>query len=62
MDKKGAFLILSNSDPKNEDINDDFFDVFYSGFKIERVNAKRSINCDSKKRGSIKKLIIRNYD
>ena len=62
MDKKGAFLILSNSDPKNEDINDDFFDVLYSGFKIERVNAKRSINCDGKKRGSIKELVIRNYD
>jgi len=62
MDKKGAFLILSNSDPKNEDINDDFFDVLYSGFKIERVNAKRFINCDGKKRGSIKELVIRNYD
>ncbi|WP_296969480.1 Dam family site-specific DNA-(adenine-N6)-methyltransferase [Tepidanaerobacter sp. EBM-38] len=60
--KKGAFLILSNSDPKNVDMYDDFFDVLYSGFKIERVNAKRSINCDGKKRGSIKELVIRNYD
>ncbi|NLA85617.1 MAG: DNA adenine methylase, partial [Clostridiales bacterium] len=62
MDKKGAFLILSNSDPKNVDINDDFFDHLYANYKIERVNAKRSINCDGAKRGNITELLIRNYD
>ncbi|HNR43908.1 MAG TPA: DNA adenine methylase [Methanofastidiosum sp.] len=61
LDKKGAYLILSNSDPKNEDSKDDFFDNLYKGFTIERVNAKRIINCDPNKRGEIKELIIRNY-
>lgn len=61
LDKKGAYLILSNSDPKNEDPKDDFFDNLYKDFTIERVNAKRIINCDPTKRGEIKELIIRNY-
>lgn len=62
MDKKGAFLLLSNSDPKNVDINDDFFDSLYADYKIERVNAKRFINCDGAKRGDITELLIRNYE
>ncbi|KYO65504.1 DNA adenine methylase [Thermovenabulum gondwanense] len=62
MDKKGAYLILSNSDPKNENINDNFFDELYAGFIIERVKAKRYINSDGNKRGEINELIIRNYE
>jgi len=61
MDEKGAYLILSNSDPKNEDENDNFFDELYSGFVIERVKAKRYINSKGDKRGDINELIIRNY-
>jgi DNA adenine methylase len=62
MNKRGAYLILSNSDPKNENENDNFFDELYSGFNIERVKAKRYINSDGNKRGDINELIIRNYD
>ncbi|MBD3276608.1 MAG: Dam family site-specific DNA-(adenine-N6)-methyltransferase, partial [Candidatus Marinimicrobia bacterium] len=63
MDKRGAKLLLSNSDPKNEDPADDFFDDLYSSpkFSIERVQAKRYINCDATKRGEINELIIYNY-
>lgn len=61
LDEKGAYLILSNSNPKNEDPKDSFFDELYKNFIIERVDAKRIINCDPKKRGEIKELIIRNY-
>ena len=61
MDKKGAFLLLSNSDPKNLDPNDNFFDDLYKDFYIERVFAKRSISCDPKKRGHITEIIVRNY-
>ncbi|AIS51686.1 modification methylase MjaIII [Thermoanaerobacter kivui] len=61
MDKRGAYLILSNSDPKNEDPQDDFFDKLYAGFIIERVKAKRYINSDGSKRGEINELVIRNY-
>ena len=32
---KGAKAILSNSDPKNEDVNDNFFDDLYKDFTIE---------------------------
>jgi DNA adenine methylase len=60
LDKIGADLILSNSDPKNENIDDDFFDKLYNEFKISRIEAKRMINCNAKKRGSIKELIITN--
>lgn len=61
MDSVGAFLMLSNSDPKNENPADDFFDNLYEGFVIERVKAKRCINSDASKRGNIKEIIIRNY-
>lgn len=59
--KKGAKAILSNSDPKNADENDNFFDDLYSNFLIERITAKRFINRDSSKRGPINEIIVRNY-
>jgi DNA adenine methylase len=61
MDKKGAYLILSNSDPKNENPNDNFFDELYNGFNINRVRANRMINCQAEGRGYISELIITNY-
>ena len=61
MDTKGAYLILSNSDPRNHNEYDDFFDKLYEGYNIERVKANRHINCDGNKRGQINELIIRNY-
>ena len=36
--------ILSNSDVKGKNENDNFFDDLYSDFNIQRVNARRSIN------------------
>ncbi|MBP1945626.1 DNA adenine methylase [Methanobacterium petrolearium] len=61
MDQNGSNLILSNSDPKNHDINDNFFDELYNGYNIQRVLAKRNINSKTSRRGEIKELIIRNY-
>lgn len=61
MDKRNAYLMLSNSDPKNEDPDDDFFENLYSNYNIERVPAKRYINSDSSGRGEINELIITNY-
>ena len=58
---KEAKAILSNSDPKNEDENDNFFDELYKDFTIERVYAKRSINSDGKNRGNITEILVRNY-
>ena len=61
LDNIGAYLMLSNSDPKNEDIEDNFFDKLYTGYKIDRVKAKRNINRDASGRGIINELIVRNY-
>ena len=59
--KKGAYAILSNSDPHNANKNDNFFDELYVNFTIERIPAKRSINSNGNKRGPINELLIRNY-
>lgn len=61
MDRKGAKVLVSNSDPKNTNIEDDFFDNIYSSHKIKRVEAARMINCDSGARGKIKELLISNF-
>ncbi|MEQ8752314.1 MAG: DNA adenine methylase [Coleofasciculus sp. G1-WW12-02] len=61
LDQKGAKLILSNSDPKNEDLTDNFFDAAYAGYQIKRVKAKRTINSNANQRGQINELLIMNY-
>lgn len=58
---KGAYLMLSNSDPKNHNTEDNFFDTLYSDFNIDRVLANRMINCNGNKRGKIKEIIVTNY-
>jgi len=57
----GAKLMLSNSDPHNENPHDDFFQEIYEGFTIEKVAAKRAINSNGSKRGEITELLIMNY-
>lgn len=57
---KGAKVLASNSDPKNTDENDNFFDELYSRFEIERVSASRMVNSNAKKRGAISELLIFN--
>ena len=61
MHKKHAKIVISNSDPKNSNTNDNFFEDLYSDYKIKRVDATRMINCNSKARGKIKELIISNF-
>lgn len=60
--KKGAKIVISNSDPKNSNKDDDFFDDIYSSHIIKRVEASRMINCDGKSRGKIKELLISNFE
>ena len=57
---KGAMVLASNSDPKNANENDNFFDELYSHFEIKRVFAARMINSNAKKRGAINELLISN--
>jgi DNA adenine methylase len=61
IDQRGAKVMLSNSDPKNEDPDDLYFDTLYSGYQIDRVPAKRAINSKGGRRGVISELIITNY-
>ena len=61
MNRKGAKIVISNSDPKNSNIDDDFFDNIYSAYNIRRVEATRMINCNSNSRGKIKELLISNF-
>jgi DNA adenine methylase len=53
--------MLSNSDPKNQDPDDTFFDDHFSDYTIERVPANRVINSNGARRGKINELIITNY-
>ena len=61
LDRQGTKLMLSNSDPKNIDKNDNFFDELYSGFTINRIQANRMINSKASNRGAISELLITNY-
>lgn len=61
MHNKGAKIVISNSDPKNSNANDDFFDNIYKAHKIKRVEATRMINCKAPARGKIKELLISNF-
>ena len=58
MSGRGAFVIASNSDPKNADKNDDFFDTLYSKHEIYRIDAGRAINSVGAGRGKVKELLI----
>ncbi|MBN2801517.1 MAG: DNA adenine methylase [Deltaproteobacteria bacterium] len=60
IDMLGHNWILSNSDLKNEDLNDNFFDDLYCKFNIQRVLTRRNINSKSDKRGELKELLISN--
>lgn len=54
LNRRGCFLMLSNSDSP-------FVRELYQGFDIQVVYAKRAINCRSDRRGPITELVIRNY-
>jgi DNA adenine methylase len=49
--------ILSNSDVKGKDPNNEFFDDLFANINIMRVNARRSINANPSKRG-----VFNNFD
>ena len=61
MAEKGAKIVASNSDPKNTDVNDNFFDDIYKHFSISRIKATRMINSKSSGRGSVNELLICNF-
>lgn len=58
--QRGVTILASNSDPKNTDQNDDFFDNLYSNFDIKRIQAIRAINSNGQQRSAINELLISN--
>lgn len=61
LDNQGAKAMLSNSDPKNTDPKDNFFDDLYRGYSIQRINATRQINRNPDRRGAITEILVMNY-
>lgn len=61
INKKGAKVVMSNSDPKNLDNEDEFFDILYKDYYIYRIEANRMINCNGNLRGKINELLISNF-
>ena len=62
IDEAGFRFMLSNSDCKGKNEEDNFFDVLYENYHIERVWAARSINANPDKRGKLTEILVRNYN
>jgi DNA adenine methylase len=54
LDKKGCFVMLSNS-------HTPFTRKLYQRWKVETVSANRSVNSDGSGRGAVKEILVRNY-
>ena len=61
INKAGFHFMLSNSDCKGKNEDDNFFDALYHAYQIERVWASRSINSNPQKRGKLTEILVRNY-
>ena len=55
-----SLFVASNSDPKNVDSKDVFFDHLYNMFSIKRISAARMINSKANGRGAISEIMISN--
>ncbi len=62
LNERNAKLMLSNSNPKNINKEDTFFDNIYQGFNINQIQASRMINANSKGRGKISEILVTNYN
>ena len=58
----GYMFMLSNSDCKGKNEEDNFFDVLYADYHIERVWAARYINSNPTKRGKLTEILVHNYN
>ena len=58
--KHNAQFVESNSDPKENNKTDTFFDNIYCQFTIKRVSAARMINSNPDGRGAISEIMISN--
>lgn len=58
--QKNAIFIASNSDPREENTGESFFEQIYYQFKIRRVTANRLINANPNNRGLVSEIMISN--
>ena len=61
INQAGYKFMLSNSDCKGKNEADNFFDVLYGNYEIERVIASRSVNSNPQKRGKLTEILVHNY-
>ena len=61
INEAGFHFMLSNSDCKGKNEDDNFFDVLFQAYQIERVWASRSINSNPDKRGKLTEILVHNY-
>ena len=61
IDKAGFNFMLSNSDCKEKNKKDNFFDILYADYHIERVWASRSVNAIASKRGKLTEILVHDY-
>ena len=62
LDGRNAKLMLSNSNPKNINKEDNFFDNLYKGFNINEIYSNRMINSKADGRGKISEIVVTNYN
>ena len=61
INKAGYKFMLSNSDGKSQNEDDNFFDTLYDNYEIDRVFASRCINSNGNKRGKLTEILVHNY-
>jgi len=60
LNNRSCPFILSNSDVKGKNPQDNFFDDLYHNFNIQRVLATRMVNANPDKRGKLTELMVSN--
>lgn len=61
VNSNGHHFMLSNSDGKGENEDNNFFDTLYDAYQIDRVMASRNVNANASKRGKITEIVVHNY-
>ena len=62
INEAGFHFMLSNSDCKGKNEENNFFDMLYGAYHIERVWASRNINSNPSKRGKLTEILVHNYE
>lgn len=57
----GHNFMLSNSDCKGKNETDNFFEILFADYYIDRVMAARNVNANGAKRGKISEILVHSY-